>query len=423
MKRSRLFTTICLMAAILFTACTQDELSSPSEGVEGAYPLQIGSVTMSVESSEQPWTRVSENDDGNGSVFEDGDVIGVRIGDSEETGEYRLIVKNGQVTGVEPVKPVYWQSTLPATVTAWYPLDEEIDFTQQDQGLVYLLKANVTASYNAPVTLTFTHQLAKVRVTLTGNRASAVSAVTVRSHVSTGNDEGSRGTDSQAVQYVPMLQTSYNGQTCWEATLLPGTLVADNSFRLTPTGGGNPVQATLTGDVPIVAGSLHEITISLVEVIHGNGYTIIPSTHTITLESGTSLTSEMISQALDGTGTLVINGEVNLKDLDTWFNYCNQITNLTLTNVSNITNYGIFTYTHNLTELNLPNVVSIAEGALTFCTRLTVLKLTSASGINIQNAMTSNIAGRTTLTLNANKQDEVNGNQWGGFTWAAIEFE
>ena len=45
MKKNRLFTTICLMAAILFTACTQDELSSPTGGVEGAlpdgeYPLQ-----------------------------------------------------------------------------------------------------------------------------------------------------------------------------------------------------------------------------------------------------------------------------------------------------------------------------------------------------------------------------------------------
>lgn len=412
------------MAAILFTACMQDELSSPSEGVEGAYPLQIGSVTMSVESSEQPWTRVSENDDGNGSVFEDGDVIGVRIGDSEETGEYRLIVKNGQVTGVEPVKPVYWQSTLPATVTAWYPLDEEIDFTQQDQGLAYLLKANVTASYNAPVTLTFTHQLAKVRVTLTGNRASAVSAVTVRSHVSTGNDEGSRGTDSQAVQYVPMLQTSYNGQTCWEATLLPGTLVADNSFRLTPTGGGDPVQATLTGDVPIVAGSLHEITISLVEVIRGDGYTIIPSTHTITLESGTSLTSDMINKALNGDTKLIINGNISLSDLNTWSSYFNTITSLTLNDVTSITNGGIFTYMYALTELDLPNVTNVAANSFSMCTRLTSLKLTTEKDITFSYpALTSNIASHTTLTLNTNKQDEVNGKTWGSLTWKEIVFE
>ena len=39
------------MAAILFTACTQDELAEQGNTLpEGEYPLQIGSVSITAES-------------------------------------------------------------------------------------------------------------------------------------------------------------------------------------------------------------------------------------------------------------------------------------------------------------------------------------------------------------------------------------
>ena len=42
MKKNRLFTTICLIAAILFTACTQDELAEQGNTLpEGEYRLLI----------------------------------------------------------------------------------------------------------------------------------------------------------------------------------------------------------------------------------------------------------------------------------------------------------------------------------------------------------------------------------------------
>ena len=258
---------------LLLAACTQDELSSPTGGVEGVldlpegqYPLQIGGITLSAQLEQgeaSPQTRVTDN--GNSSVFQDGDRIGVRIGDSQETGEYRLIVDaSGNVTGATPIRAVYWQNTNPATITAWYPVSETVDFTQQDQKLAYLLRSsNGQASYNTPARLTFTHQLAKVRVTLSGSRTSAVSAVTVRSYPTAENDEGNRGAIQGNDQYVPMLKTTYNNQPCWEATLLPGTLQAGNSFRLTPTAGGDPVQATLTSSVSISAGKVYTIDITV----------------------------------------------------------------------------------------------------------------------------------------------------------------
>lgn len=46
----------CFMAtALLLTACSQDEMTDGNTLPEGKYPLQIASVTMNVESSEQPW--------------------------------------------------------------------------------------------------------------------------------------------------------------------------------------------------------------------------------------------------------------------------------------------------------------------------------------------------------------------------------
>ena len=69
------------MAAILFTACTQDELAEQGTALpDGEYPLQIGSVSITAEVSEEPWTRVAENEtDGMGSHWMGGERIGVRV--------------------------------------------------------------------------------------------------------------------------------------------------------------------------------------------------------------------------------------------------------------------------------------------------------------------------------------------------------
>ena len=78
MKRNRLFPAICLVAALLLSACSQDELAENSTALpEGEYPLQIGSVTLTAEVSEQPWTRMAESTDGMSSEFKAGDAHGL----------------------------------------------------------------------------------------------------------------------------------------------------------------------------------------------------------------------------------------------------------------------------------------------------------------------------------------------------------
>lgn len=67
-KKQNLF--VGLVAALLLSSCSQEELGEQGMALlEGEYPLQIGSVTLTAEVSEQSWTRVSENPtDGMSSV-------------------------------------------------------------------------------------------------------------------------------------------------------------------------------------------------------------------------------------------------------------------------------------------------------------------------------------------------------------------
>ena len=266
------------MAALLLSACSQDELAENSTALpEGEYPLQIGSVSLTAEVSEQPWTRVSENPtDGMSSEFKAGDAIGVSL-----NGETATYTYDGTEWTSEA--PLYWKNKQPATVTAWYPVDEEIDFTQQDvKGLTYLLKADgVEADYDTPANLTFAHQLAKVRVVLEGTKATEVQQVYVRSYPASTHSHGTLDSQDRSLtpQYVPMRRATYGGVEYWEANLRPGYLDANNSFQVANADG---VRVQVTQDrVDIKAGHVHTIKVNVGEArpvegeISDNGYYLV----------------------------------------------------------------------------------------------------------------------------------------------------
>ena len=141
------------MAAILFTACTQDELAEQGNTLpDGEFPLQIGRVSITAEASEEPWTRVTEKPDGSGSVFQGGERIGVRIGDNEETGVYIIKVDDAGNVTITPDKPVYWKSTQPAEVTAWYPAEASsvnLGFQLQNNTMTYVLHGTGTGNHQS----------------------------------------------------------------------------------------------------------------------------------------------------------------------------------------------------------------------------------------------------------------------------------
>ena len=262
MNKRTLITIIPAAALLLLAACTQDELGGQGNELPyGEYPLQIGGVTLDVESSAEQWsaegpqTRVTEdNTDGKSSVWEwnGSEMIGVRLGN--ETATYTLNADKNLITD----RQLYWTSTAPATVTAWYPTDETVNLSDQSNGLVYVLKATAeNATYNNEITLGFKHQLAKVRVVLNGTQAGLAQSVEVYGYTTCTNNEGAPVTgDTQ--DWIKMKHTTYaDGTECWEANVVPGNITITDFIRI------NGQTATVNDGFPATLASGNMYTIDL----------------------------------------------------------------------------------------------------------------------------------------------------------------
>lgn len=294
MNRKYFSRTIFGAALLLLAACTNDELTDGDSLPEGRYPLQIGKVTLTAEVSEQPWTRVAETADGMGSEFKPRDEISVSLG--SETAIYTYDGSKWTTT-----TPIYWQNTQPTTVTAKFPVSDQMDFTQQNtKGLTYVMTGSAAnANYNAPANLTFKHQLAKVRVVLTGSNTDKVQAVSVYSYPTATRDGQGRLTHYGDPAYYPMHKATYNGNDYWEANMVPGIMNADYSFQITSNSGKN-VNVKLDNNVTLTAGQVHTITIEVKspvpdnakpvtgDNISDNGNYVVRGNHTgtITITSG-----------------------------------------------------------------------------------------------------------------------------------------
>ena len=259
---------IGFVALLLVTAaCTKDEPTDDTRLPKGQYPLEIAGITLSVEGGEaQPWgapqTRVSENADGTGSVWDwDGSE---RIGVQLDGGTTTYILRPGQTLELDGY-PLYWTSTATnQPVTAWYPAtDGTLDLRDQDtNGLAYLLHGTGTGDYRTPVTLTFTHSLAKVRVTpsdaIGDGEVTSLQLYTYRTcthnqgKVVQGMNEG----------WIEMKPCEYNGVTCWEANVVPGYQIT----KLMANRDGK--ERTLSAAINPEAGNFYNITLN-----NDKGYT------------------------------------------------------------------------------------------------------------------------------------------------------
>ena len=253
---------------LLLAACTQDELTDDTRLPEGQYPLQIAAVTLSVEGGEaQPWgapqTRVGETGDGTGSTFSAGDKFAVQIDGKDETGIY--IVQDNNT--IKADAPLYWTNTIPnRTVSAWYPAtDGTLDLGDQSQSLAYLLSGTGTGDYRTSVELTFTHQLAKVRVTPTGEALGEVQSLQLYTYTQCTYEKGTVVQGSQE-GWIEMKQCEYtengNAITCWEANVVPGYTITKLQAN------GNEVR-DLSAAINPVAGKFYNITLN-----YDPGYTI-----------------------------------------------------------------------------------------------------------------------------------------------------
>ena len=270
MKKRHSIRILLAAAALLLAtaACTKDELADGDRLPEGQYPLEIARITLSVEGGEaQPWgapqTRVSETVDGTGSVFDTGDPFAVQIDDGTETATY-TVQDDGTATSDAPL---YWTNTTPnRTVSAWYPAtDGTLDLGDQSQSLAYLLGGSGTGDYQTPVTLTFAHRLAKVRVTPTGDALGEVQSLQLYTYTQCTYEKGTVVQGSQE-GWIEMKKCEYtengNAITCWEANVVPG-------YEITKLRANGTEERNLSAAITPEAGKFYDITLD-----KDKGYTV-----------------------------------------------------------------------------------------------------------------------------------------------------
>ena len=309
-KRHSIHLLLAAAALLLATAaCTKDELADGDRLPEGQYPLEIARITLGVEGGEaQPWgapaTRVSENGDGTGSVFSAGDRFAVQI--NAEEGIY-IVQDDGSI---KAESPLYWSDSGEHTVTAWYPATGgTLDLSDQSQSLAYLLGGSGTGDYLTPVTLTFAHRLAKVRVTPTGDALGEVQSLQLYTYTQCTYEKGTVVQGSQE-GWIEMKRCEYteNGVsfTCWEVNVVPGyeitKLMANNDNK----------ERDLSSAITPEAGSYYNITLN-----KDKGYTDDgQGNYTVTSAEGLKNIAKLVNEEWNLSIDITLTSDIDLKDID-----------------------------------------------------------------------------------------------------------
>ncbi len=309
-KRDSIHLLLAAAALLLATAaCTKDELADGDRLPEGQYPLEIARITLGVEGGEaQPWgapqTRVSEIADGTGSVFDAGDLFAVQIDGEGEVGTY-TVQNDGSV---EAETPLYWSDRNDHTVSAWYPATgSTLDLGNQSQSLAYLLNGTGTGDYQTQVTLTFTHQLAKVRVTPSDNALGEVQSLQLYTYTQCTYEKGTVVQGSQE-GWIEMKKCEYteNGATitCWEANVVPG-------YTITKLQANGTEERDLSAAINPVAGKFYNITLD-----KDKGYTDDgQGNYTVTTAEGLKAVADIANNGNLGIN-ITLTADIDLKGID-----------------------------------------------------------------------------------------------------------
>ena len=312
-KRHSIHLLLAAAALLLATAaCTKDELADGDRLPEGQYPLEIARITLSVEGGEaQPWgapaTRVSETVDGTGSVFDTGDPFTVQIiDDGTETATY-TVQDDGTATSDAPL---YWTNTTPnRTVSAWYPAtDGTLDLGDQSQSLAYLLGGSGTGDYQTPVTLTFAHRLAKVRVTPTGDALGEVQSLQLYTYTQCTYEKGTVVQGSQE-GWIEMKKCEYtengNAITCWEANVVP-------DYEITKLQANGTEERNLSAAITPEAGKFYNITLN-----KDKGYTDDgQGNYTVTSAEGLKNIAKLVNEEWKLGINITLTADIDLKGID-----------------------------------------------------------------------------------------------------------
>ena len=310
-KRDSIHVLLAAAALLLATAaCTKDEAADNGRLPEGEYPLEIARITLGVEGGEaQPWgappTRVSEKEDGNSSKFDADDKFAVQIDGKDEVGTYAVQDNNT----VKAETPLYWSDTGEHTVTAWYPATGgTLDLSDQSQSLAYLLGGSGTGDYQTPVTLTFAHRLAKVRVTPSDDALDQVQSLQLYTYTQCTYEKGKAGQGSQE-GWIEMKKCEYteNGATitCWEANVVPG-------YTITKLQANGTEERNLSAAITPEAGKFYNITLN-----KDKGYTDDgQGNYTVTSAEGLKNIAKLVNEEWKLGINITLTADIDLKGID-----------------------------------------------------------------------------------------------------------
>lgn len=257
----RLTTYIIPLSLLLLPACSQHD-------EPGAEPRRM---EFSASISSQTQTRVSETADGMESKWSTGDRILVQVTqDNIPSSAYCTLNEKGAVTAY--TTDLYWNGGSPAKVVAWYSnitgsnttatTTTTVNLADQRDGLAYVLRATATANYGSPIPLTFSHQLAKVRVEVTGDGDSEINTVKINNYLTCSISDGvvTAGTEG----YITM---GKNG-VYFEANVIP---VAEGNLPAKLLDFGEYYNVEVNGITAFEAGKIYTIK---VDIAGGSGSSV-----------------------------------------------------------------------------------------------------------------------------------------------------
>lgn len=259
MKTNRIIRLLLPCAlGILLAACGQEDIGSSTGTLpEGMYPVEIFAVQEAETGGIQ--TRVTDPPGSdNQSQWSDGDKIFVKM-DNGSTGVYKY---NGGKFIAEG-KGLYWPDMKLHKFTGWYYPDNQDNADGKKEynldNSVYIMYGEGNGQYGNPLTMKFSHKLAKVRVTLQDFPTSGEFSVSVWGY----KKFKVNGSELSGSNWE-LISMKKNTDGSFEANIVPGQY--DNvKLQICKTENGQKTEATakLSNNPTLTAGKIHPYVISL----------------------------------------------------------------------------------------------------------------------------------------------------------------
>lgn len=287
MKRNTYHLSAALALLLGLAACTQDELSSPSGGVEGA-PIVFTATGLNPAATAAAGTRAPVDGDWEGVQS-----VAVMIGGKVKAYDVTPTTADNTSATLTSTDPHYWADHNDLRVTAWWPYTAgetamPVVKVRQDQstrdgyvGSDFIAAKEQAVSYANPM-LRFTHRTARVTVALT-NRPEESMKVRLTG-LSTENEN-------------PAVIAPYNqGGDTYTALVAPQTVAAGTAFITCTFTNGKSFVYRMQKEAEWKAGEEYTYTVSLAAA-EDPGYTIEgDGSYTVTTDDGLRNVAKLVNE-------------------------------------------------------------------------------------------------------------------------------